>query len=420
MDQDKKKQERDFKYVYFIENHEASEEVNIDFSKEYNEANELIKVFELNENQNKYKCSIYRFKFYPSKVNNQKETKNEIIITLENKNRNKFNGTITISSDSENIYIYDFKFEKMEDLKNIIEPPNSYRFNHMEQYDIYLDYIQNKLNIKNLSSPEISDLVSSTLNFFNGNDKKYAFSFYLTVLLQCFESNYFKTHLNTFQLNKIQEVGIISEQKKKLLSEIIKKFFLKFEEIIKEKEDEYGVKLISIILYYNYIFEPNGMKEIINNENEKTKLYKYRVLNEFSYLFRNLRLTEVQIQNLINISKNYDQLIDSLKYSNNLLEFMQIISKNFNKFYDMYEAEKKSHPEKSLVIDIDSIITLDKNDNLKEIYEEYNKLIKMQLKKQSIFLFFPENLCEKYANIFDGEDIDNLYHLKKIIELNTF
>ena len=84
----------------------------------------------------------------------------------------------------------------------------------------------------------------------------------------------------------------------------------------------------------------------------------------------------------------------------------------------MYEAEKKSHPEKSLVIDIDSIITLDKNDNLKEIYEEYNKLIKKQLEKKSIFLFIPENLCEKYINIFNGEDFDNLYHLKNIIELN--
>ena len=85
----------------------------------------------------------------------------------------------------------------------------------MEQFDIYLDYINNKLNIKKTYSPEILDLVSSTLIFFNGNDKKYIFSFYLTVLLHCFNFYYFKTHLNTFQLNKIQEVGIISEKKKK-------------------------------------------------------------------------------------------------------------------------------------------------------------------------------------------------------------
>ena len=141
MDQDKKKPERDFEFVYFIENHEASEEVQIDLSKKHPEANELIKVFELNENH-KYKCSIYRFKLYPSKMN-QKEKKKEIIIKLENKNRNIFNGNINILSDSENIYIYDFKFERSKSWTNIIEPPNSYRFNHMEQFDIYLNYIYN-------------------------------------------------------------------------------------------------------------------------------------------------------------------------------------------------------------------------------------------------------------------------------------
>ena len=161
------------------------------------------------------------------------------------------------------------------------------------------------------------------------------------------------------------------------------------------------------------------MKEVINNnKNEKIKLYIYRVLNEFSYLFKNLKLTKEQIQNLINISKNYDQLIDSLKYSNNLLEFMQIISENFDKFFDMYKAEKQSHPKNSLNIVIDSIITIDKNDNLKEIYKLYKDLIDKQSQKKQIFLSFPVNLCEKYVNFFDGENIDNLYGLKNIIELN--
>ena len=193
MDQENKKPERDFEYVYFIENHETSEEVQIDLSKTYKEANELVKVFELNENH-RYKCSIYRFKFYPSKMI-QREKKKEIIMKLENKNKNEFKGNIIISSDSKNIYIYDFKFERIKTWTNVIEPPNSYRFNHMEQYDIYLNYIQNKLKIKLSSSPEISDLISSTLNFFNGNDKKYTFAFYLTVLLQCLSGDYFKTHL---------------------------------------------------------------------------------------------------------------------------------------------------------------------------------------------------------------------------------
>ena len=86
MEQDIKRQERDFEYIYFIENHEVSEKVQIDFSKKYSEANELIEVFQneykLNENLT-YKYSIYRFNFYPSKMN-QKEAKKEIIIKLEN------------------------------------------------------------------------------------------------------------------------------------------------------------------------------------------------------------------------------------------------------------------------------------------------------------------------------------------------
>ena len=409
MEQDIKRQERDFEYVYFIENHEVSEKVQIDFSKKYSEANELIEVFQneykLNENLT-YKYSIYRFNFYPSKMN-QKEAKKEIIIKLENKNRNKFNGTITISNDSENIYIFDFKFDKMKNSMNEIEPPNSYKFSHMKQFDIYLDYIKNILKIKKTYSSEIFGLVSSTQNLFKGNDKKFLFSFYLKVLLASFKNQYFKAHLDTFKLNKIQEIGIIPKNIEKILPNILNIFEKKFEkllEIIKEKNDEYGKKLFSIILYYNYNFKPKRMEEVIKNE--KAKSYIYKILNEFYYLFKNLILTN-------------DQLIDLLKYSNNLLEFIRIISNNFDKFYGMYEAEKISH-QKSLVIDIDSIITLDKNDNLKEIYEEYNKLIEKQLdqKSKKIFLFIPLNLCEKYVNILKGENIDNLYHLKNIIKLN--
>ena len=417
-----KRQERDYEYVYFIiENHEVSEEVTIDFSDKYNEANGLIEVlqneYNLNENL-KYKYSIYRFNFNPPK-GNQKETKKEIKIKLEKKNGNKFDGKITIFNSSGDIYIYDFKFDKMKNLTNEIKPPNFYKFSHLEQFNFYLDYIKNNLKIKKNNSQEKFDLFSSTQNFFNGNEKKFQFSFYLTVLLESFKSKYFKTHLDTFKLNKIQEKGIIPKSKENQNLNMIKLFENNFEKILEdcaEKKDEYGVKLFSIILYYNYSFVPNRMEEVINNKNEKAKLYIYQVLNESSYLFKNLKLKKEQIQNLINISKNYDQLIDSLKYSNNLFEFMQIISENFNKFFDMYKAEKQSNPKKSLNIVIDSIIKIDKNSNLNEIYESYKGLIDKQLQQKSIFLFFPENICEKYVNIFDGEDIDNLHGLKNIID----
>ena len=82
------KSQKDFQYIYFIENHIITENAKIFLSKSNKEDVELEPVEEkLHESYNNFKYIIYRFKAFTSKIYKKLKDKNyfEIKFRLKNK-----------------------------------------------------------------------------------------------------------------------------------------------------------------------------------------------------------------------------------------------------------------------------------------------------------------------------------------------
>lgn len=349
---------KDFKYVYFIENHNISEKVKIYFSKYYYpEADELLNIFQnvYEYTNNKFLYTIYRFKIYPSNIlSKQKQNikkKFDVKIKLENEKGCEFEKIITITNFGIDNFIYDFQFEKHQVLFLTFIPPDSFKFNHEQQFDIYVKYLRQTLKLKQ-NSKENKDLILSTQNLIIGKGKKYFFSFYLMILLECFTTNLIQRHLLVFKLDKIEGIGEIPDSKKRIIQNILKVFEIKPEKVLDSVTDviykeKYSIALFAIILYFNYNFAHDRITtELLLNKNNYIK-YIYQALLNYSAFFKNLKLTNEQINNLINISKEGNDINIALGYCNTIPDKYLIISQNRKLI------EKYNEKEKRMIIQMD-------------------------------------------------------------------
>ena len=417
-------QVKEFISVYFIENHILISPVTIRFSKNLPQVGELEKVEQkLYEYNNNFIYTIYRFKINISKLESTKKKekkKMEIKIKLEDKEDNIFESKIYIDKFNKDIFIYNFKFEKSTMWTQMIEPPLSLKFSNIQQFEIYIEYIRKKLKLKQNADENI-DLIYSTQELLIGSpDKKYSFSFFLLILLECFTTKCVQSLLSCFKPEKIEEIGKIPDKQLKRIKNVLNTFEKNPEKVldnVKEKQkDDYGMKLFMVLLFFNNNFNKERIQEFLNNENENIRNYIYQGLLNKKYLgfFNNLKLTKEQINNIINRVKDFEQLNTGLKFSSNLLELLQIISINFKKCCDL--CQKELNNNKKPLIDVESLIELQKEDTVEELCTLYKDLIERQKKFNYIFLAFKTTLCEKYIEHFEGIDIYKLFAVKEIVD----
>lgn len=218
--------QKEYIFVYFIENHIKSEDTEVALAETYNEAGDLEvgdqKDIESNAD---YKYTIYRFKIYIQKVKENAKKKIEIKIKLKNNAGNQFVSQIKIENKDFEMdnFIYDLKFEKPKDLEEEIKPPNSINLNHIQQFDIYVEYLRKKINILQ-SSKVNADFIFSTQKLLIGPTIKYQFSFYLMIFLECFATKYIQRFLILFKPSKIEEIGILPSKKQKTIASILNMF----------------------------------------------------------------------------------------------------------------------------------------------------------------------------------------------------
>ena len=410
------KQKRDFISIFFIENHIQTENVNIRLSENNKEAYEFnsVQTKEIESNPN-YKYIIYTFKINNSEV---KGKKLDIKLKIEGNKGYKSEFNINITDFERNQFIYDFKFIKEKDG----ELPSSIALDQVQQFDIYLTFIRKELK-KIQNSQENEDFIFSTQKLLIGPGKKYEFSFYLQIFLECFSTKYIQRLLMIFRKDKIGKIGEIPQKKKIIIANIISKIEkdpkIILEKIEGKKRNEYGRILVGLILYYNYNFRKERIQEVINNENLKE--YMNKALIEYNDLFKDLQLTNEEMKNLINESNNSKEIINSLKYCKNVLELIKtiLIDSIFKKILVICKSELDAG--RTFEIDIESIVTPRDVDNMKEIYEVYKNLFNAQKETlNNIFINFKSTLCEKYISFFEGVDVNRLFYLKKLIEFIKF
>ena len=404
---------RDFINVYFIENHIQNEKVNIILSEKYNEADELkqSKSGKIESNHNSYIYTIYNFKVYTTKV---KEKKLDIKIKIEADKGYKFEFNINITDFVRDLFVYDFKYEKADDFN----PPLSVNLNNIQQFDIYLTFLRKTLKAVQ-NSFENEDFIFSTQKLLLGAEIKYEFSFYLMIFLECFTTKYVQRLLIIFRKDKIGSVGEIPPKKLGPMANVLKGFEKNpgriLDKIDEKSRDKYGKILVGIILFFNYNFNKERIIEVINQE--ALKLYMNKSLIEFSDLFKDLQFPADKIKNFINESKSSNEIINSLKYCKNVYELFNIIliDSNFRKICNICKSELED--KKEFEIDIESIVPIQSNDNIKNIYEIYILLFKLQKAELNyLFLRFKPTLCKKYISLFERKSVENLLYLKKLID----
>ena len=365
-----------FHYVYFIESHEISRNIVLSLPENSSEFNalEMIDQTKMENFETSFFINIYKFKIYPDKIlEKNKDIQNlevEIISTDENKDiyKNKIN-IIDINHDN---YLYDFIIIYDNNI-NILMAMQALFKDFSKQFQIYINYFRkNKIN---QSAKENDELIFSTLKLLDKEEiknKKYDFSLLISILMESFKSKYLPKLFEIFKPQNINNYGDIPKDKIRpvinVFNIIEKRIFESFEK--EENKEELIFNLYTLLLYINSKFNKEKLDEMLKNEKIKKYLYKTLIINE--NIFIGLILTKEQIIELINFCDNINfvQLINKLKYNNDLLILLQIINEKKDLFLKKFlECEEKS------LIDIELLTLLKKEDNINAIYDQIKDLI---------------------------------------------
>ena len=453
VDFEKEEETREFQYVYFIENHIETTHVFIGLSKKQIAADNLECLYIDNKeigSKDIYIYSIYRFRLYSFRIKEkdfkltediskhsdiqvgQKEIKSyDITIELKDEDKNdKFEKAITIKDFEKDIFIFDFKFDKQNGWIFNKDPPKSYYFSLEEQFHIYIDFLRNRYKKLKQKSRQNYGLILSIQKILEEKNKKFNFTFFLIILLECFATPLVQRHLDCFKPSKIESVGIISEGKLRQVINILNVFEKNPEKILSHIENEnskkiYEIKLFSIILYFNFYFNKNKIPELLLDK--KDPIFIYKAFIEFNELFDFLKLDLQQIQLLINNIQDFNQLCIALTYSKNVQELLSVILLNFEKIFQLYynkkeEYKKKTKYDQSIkkpIINISEFASPDRKDCMQKIYDLYCSLIMIEKNyTKENFIYFSSSLFEKYINYFNSVNIDNLIIIKKMISFS--
>jgi len=411
-----KKERKEIMHAYFIENHLENHEVEIQLDNSKFASDLEIKF------QDKYSFgeNNYYYTIYCFKISNIKKEKNIVaIIKLKDKEKNKnFETKIVIDDFTKDAFLYDFEFKSYQNKKDKI--PLYFSFSLQEQFEFYIHLLRKILKL-NQRTNENEDLILSTHKMLNKLDKKYPFSFYLIIFLECFSCAVTYNHLMEFNYNKIDNPESLSPIKIKQIKNILnvlKKEPQKVLDFIKEEENKKKcrIKLFSIILYYNYLFDKDELTNLLKDKDLKEDIYTGLYTNK--ELFQDLKLTLEQFENFINVLTDFSQVYISLSYTKDIYELLQIIKNNFKKIVELYKKEgSKGKGKNKNNINLDNFVVPNTNDNLEEISKLYIDLIKEQhdaIKK--IFIIFDSKLIEKYIRFYEKENLNNLFYLKNIIQ----
>jgi len=384
-------------YIYFIESHIKDEKVYLE-SKTTKSPLKLIKKIEKENNEKEnFLISIYRFKIeYLSTT-----------IELSDKKDNKFESSINISSKERDNFIFNFKFDKMKKIFKSNNPPVSIYLTRREQFDLYYEILKTNFT-DNTKYQEKFYIIQSIIALLIDYDNELEFSIYLSIIKETISFSLVKYFLANFELSKVKGIGFLEEKELKEISEMLNIIEFTYEEILEitdaEKEEEYIIKIFTIILYFNYIYNVQRIPELLNIE--KINQYFYKGLIKYHNLFY-LNLEKEHILNLINLSKNFDELSKSLWYCNDVYYIIEIVLENFSKFIEL-------HQDSSQKIEITKICKPKKNDNIKKIIESYLTLYTLQKDNDNnFFLEFNTSLIDKYINF--GLKFDDLISIKKML-----
>ena len=384
--------EEDTKYIFFIESHNSSQEIKVYLSPNYQEANSLkcVEELELDKDTDIYITSIYRFKIY----NLIKE--NEILkIIAEDKNQEKIEVELSKLKPEKNVFLFDLNSNL-----NIYDS----KLNVYEELDIYDNYLRNNLELEK-DSKEYEDLITSVLNYIHdNNNNKIDFSFYISILLVTFNTQYFIDLLELFCYERIREQNEIPSKYIDEFNMNINIFendvFIKSIED-KNKNEQLTINLCTIIYYFCYKYNKKKIKSFVKKENS---MYIYKGLIKHRKFFLKVKLSKKIISSMIKNVNSYNDLFKAISYNRDCLTLLELINENIDSCNELLTREKDS------LIRLDLLIEPKREDDLKKIYDEILDLYSNEKKFNKKFVKMSPKIFDKYISFFmdDNEKINLL------------
>ena len=193
------------------------------------------------------------------------------------------------------------------------------------QFEIYDDFIMNKLH-KTQNSKENEEFINSSLRLITDLKSKYTLNFYMLIFQKCLKNKILQKHIPSFFPEKISDFGNFSEKNKNSIIILIYNWFKKPDEIIIDDENlknKIYEELYFVIIYFNYFCYKDNSKTVLDNE----KIF----------------LTENHVSKLIQISKNFDQILTTINYvGSDFKSIILVININFEKILKIIKESKKN------------------------------------------------------------------------------
>ena len=401
--------------VFFITSNQSK--LNKDIKYYINDKNGIINLkTELTKkerfNNEDYTITVFSFEIIlkdleeKDKETNSKKYQTKIHLYF---NKTDFEGTI-LFNENRNNFIYDFEISEYKGWTRIYSPPLQIKFSKNEQLKIYTETL-NKIKIEENDSL-LLNLISDSQTYIIG--QKFYFDFYLNILKQCYKIREIKTLLKMFKFERIlipekMDINDYSDLLKKIENDpnefIGKHFSEKY-----NKEKLYQL-FYSILLYFrvNYEKEKDKVQSLLLNKD----LWKYYIefLPKNYKYFSNIEVpNELIIEMLKQKSITFLKIKGALSFVNSLEKILSIINNNIDIIFECCIKEKQK-------INILEIIEPNKNDDLKLIIYEIEKIIKYELNKGEKFILFDEEFWKNYIRFNDKINLNNLILINKAIQL---
>ena len=292
---------------------------------------------------------------------------------------------------------------------------DEYPLSYFEQFKIYLNILKEKFKVER-NSKEFQDCIKYVMNILN--QIEYEFIFYISVFVECFDTEINYQILKRFKTEKILSFGESSNEDLNYFRDIINKIN-KEPNLVLEKINSYErpaakTTLYAIILFFDLKFQKEKLKSIKLDKDMIqyifSKYYHLMKLFDFNDFKEVISLTDDCLSILFILEQTRNYLLDKF---NSLLQK----TKELKEEKKIKEKKGEKEKEKDLIIQLDKYIVFKEEEkDLNKILFLINSLIGFQKENKTQFISFSPNLFEFMTKLINEKNIDQLFSLKETLK----
>ena len=357
---------------------------------------------------NNISISVYSFEFFTKeleKIVKDKEVK--IFKALINaKYRNIYFKGIICFKEIKNNFIYDFKFEENEEIKNF--NLKFIELSKVDQLKMYVEVLKQKLKVK-YGDRLILDLITDSQFCIMQIKTKYDLDFYLEVFKLCYSRIEIKVSLMLFRLERVKLPENFEVNNYSSLMNLLEK---KTDIITRYCSDiDNKIKLLKRFYTLLLYFRANYEKEKVSNLLNKRELWKFYIeILPINYqFFSNIEIPDELINEILSQNKlSFEIIIGTLSYIHSNKNKLIAINNNCDSIFEFCKSERK--------LKISELIIPKETDVLTDIFSEIEKILKSQNSKHDQYILFNEDFWKKYMD-FNEQNQDNKNLIQRTILL---